>query len=445
MSGERRPPARPLRRLSLGALALVTLGLVVLVPTLLGSSLLPWNGPGAGAGVPLHTVERQDFEHRVRGEGVLSAVQATPLSPDPGIRAPLRIVWMVPDGSRVEAGDPVIRFDPTDFEERLEEADDQLAKTGLRIARETIESDSQLENLQRDEAMAEMELEAARRFQKKDAGIFSRHEIIEADIDQELAAKKREHAAQVRESRRELRETELELLAIDRRQARLKKQEAEQQLSSLEITAPHDGLVVFQRWRGSLPRVGDQVFPGNVLAELPDLSEMQAEVYVLEADAGGLEVGKTAEVRLEAHPGRVYEARVARVDALAKPRVRQSPVQYFAVTLELAETDQRRMKPGQRVRADLILARQEDALVIPRQAVFEGEGGGKIVYRRTAGGFEEVPVTLGVSGLGRVVVVSGLEEGDRVALVEPGASRDDGTREPGPGVPRVSPGPGGLG
>lgn len=443
------------RRLSrpilLGALALLTL---VLVPSLLGSSYLPWNGFGLGGGssaggrvdVPLHTVERQDFEHRVRGEGVLSAVQATPLSPDSSIRAPLRVAWMVPDGSRVEAGDPVVRFDATEFEEALEEARDELTKTGLQITREKIESSSQIENLGRDEELAAMELEAARRFQKKDAGIFTRHEIIEADIDEELAEQKREHAVQVRESRRELSRTELQILAIEERQARQKKKEAEQQLASLEIVAPHDGVVTFKRWRGSLPRVGDQVWPGNVVAELPDLSEMQAEIYVLEADAGGLEEGKAAEVVLEAHPDTVYPAEVARVDALAKPRIRQSPVQYFAVTLSLAETDPERMKPGQRVRADLVLAQEEDVLVIPRQAVFEGEGGSKIVYRRTAGGFEAVPVTLGFSGLGRVVVASGLEEGDRIALAEPGAAAGSGDGErSGPEVPRISPGPGGMG
>jgi multidrug efflux pump subunit AcrA (membrane-fusion protein) len=78
------------------------------------------------------------------------------------------------------------------------------------------------------------------------------------------------------------------------------------------------------------------------------------------------------------------------------------------------------MRPGQRVQAELLLAAVEDALVVPRQAVFEVEGE-SVVYRRRDGGYEAVPVTLGPSGPGRVVVESGLEEGDVIALADPAA------------------------
>ena len=52
---------------------------------------------------------------------------------------------------------------------------------------------------------------------------------------------------------------------------------------------------------------------------------MQAEVYVLEADAGGLLPGQTATVTVESAPGVTCPARIARVDALAKPRILGSP------------------------------------------------------------------------------------------------------------------------
>jgi len=397
---------------------------------------------GGGDSLPTYTVVREDFERRVVGDGHLSAVRATPLAPDPAIRSSLRVAWMVPDGSRVSAGDPIMRFDPTDMEKRLVDARDDLSKTGIKIDRERIQSGAELENLRRDEELAELELETSRQFQKKDAELFSRQEIIEAEIDETLAEHKKMHASQARETRRSLLDTEIQLLEIERRQARQQIDEAEGQLSSLEIVAPHDGLVVFQRdWRGNLVRVGDQVYAGNTVAEIPDLSKMQAEVYVLEADAGGLEKGKPAQVHLESHPGKVFEAVVQRVDALAKPRLRQSPVQYFSVVLELKHTDPEVMKPGQRVQATLFLEQVEDALVVPRQAIFERDGQ-KVVYRRAGDGWEPVPVTLGAVGLGRVVVESGISEGDEVALAAPGRSPGDAEE---PDAPQVSPGLGGLG
>lgn len=409
----------------------------------LAAAAIPWVAAGP-APLPTYTVQRQDFERRVVADGHLSAVKATPLAPDPTIRAPLRIAWMVPDGSRVSAGDPVVRFDATEMESRLEDARLELTKTELKMGKEGVQSESEIANLRRDEKLAALELESSEQFQKKDELIYSRQEIIEAEIDRALTVHKREHAEQLREAREEMSVAELEILRIEKRRAREKIEEAEHQLTSLEIVAPHDGLVVFERdWRGNLPRVGDQVFGGNTLAEIPDLSEMQAEVYVLEADAGGLEVGKPAQIRLEAHPEKIFAAVVERVDALAKPRLRESPVQYFSVTLDLEQTDSERMKPGQRVRATLLLERREDVLVVPRQAVFEREGR-KVVFRKDGDEFEPVEVTLGAIGLGRVVVESGLSEGDVVTLADPGRSLDGGAEEES-AEPRVSPGFGGLG
>lgn len=374
-----------------------------------------------GDGVPTYEVERQTFVRRVEADGTLRAVTATPLGVPQGLRGVFRIAWLAADGSRVEAGDPVVRFDPTEMEEQMITAREDLSTNELRIDKTESENEGQLAGLARDAEMAAVELESARQFQKKDELIYSRNEILESEIDQELAARKKRHAESAESTRRELSEAQLDLLRIEGRQARQKIHEAREGLDSLVIRAPHDGLVVFRRdWRGNMPRVGDTVYQGNTLAEIPDLSAMEAEVYVLEADAGGLEEGQRAEVVLDAHPERVYQARVDRVDALAKPRRRGSPVQYFAVTLALEETDTERMKPGQRVRSAIEVDRAEDALVIPRQAVFQ-DNGESVVFRKARGGFEAVPVRLGVTGMGRLVVTGGLEEGDRIALADPRA------------------------
>ena len=94
-------------------------------------------------------------------------------------------------------------------------------------------------------------------------------------------------------------------------------------------------------------------------------------------------------------------------------------MQYFSVTLGLEETDPEIMKPGQRVRATLVLVELDAAIVVPRQAVFEKEGKKfiyRVVYRQGGSGFEEVEVRLGPSSLGRVVLQDGISEGDAIAL-----------------------------
>jgi HlyD family secretion protein len=405
--------------------------LLAALAALLSTAFLP-RGPGNAGGIggiggiggmPTLRVEPAPFVHRVPAEGNLRATRATAITVPPGMDGPLRIAWLVPEGTVVRAGDPILRFDPTDMEKALHDAEDDLAKARLKVLKERAESSAEVQKLAADARIAELELDGANRFQKKDETIFSRNERIESALDGGLAGARARHAHAAEQGKKQVSQAELDLLAIQSRQADWKIAEAKKGLAALSVTAPNDGIVVYRRdYRGNAPRMGDTVWQRQPLADLPDLARMEAEVYVLEADASGLAAGKPATVELESAPGSSYEARIARVDALAKPRLRGSPVQYFAVVLELRGTDAGRMKPGARVRALLTLDAVPRALTVPRQAVF-ARGGRTIVYKRVekrgASGFTPVPVTLGPSGMGRVVIAAGLKPGDVVALGDP--------------------------
>ncbi|HEV7785029.1 MAG TPA: efflux RND transporter periplasmic adaptor subunit [Thermoanaerobaculia bacterium] len=388
------------------------------------AAFLPWPGAGAAGAVPVLRVVPEDFARQVPAQGNLQAVTATPVSVPTGVPGPFRIGWVAPDGSRVRQGDVVIRFDPSAIEKRLVDAGDDLRENRLAMEKKEIEGSAELRKLEKDAAMARLELQDAKQFQKKDSLIFSRADIIESEIDQGLAEERESHARATRQTRQKLSGTEAALLQIKIRQADAKINQARAALQALTVTAPHDGVLILKRnWRGESTRVGDSVWNGQPLAEIPDLARMQAEVYVLEADAGGLTPGRQALVTVESAPGVTWPAKIARVDALAKPRILGSPVQYFAVTLALDRTDPRVMKPGQRVRATLLLEQRKGALLAPRQALFDREGR-TVVYRRDlkaqgGNGFVPVEVKLGPSSLGRVVVESGLHAGDVLAMRDP--------------------------
>lgn len=412
-------------------LVLVAVGLAAAAATLIATR---------EDGVPTLRLQRRRFVRRVVAEGHLTAARSTPLIVPLDSPQAVKIAWMIPDGSRVAEGDPVVRFDPTELEERLEVGRSDRSAAGQKIARTEVMRDAKLANLDRDAELSDEQLESARRFQSKDAEIYSRFEIISSEIDTGLASSRKEHAESVRRTEEGVAAAELELLEIERRKAELAIRRAEQGLSALELQAPHAGIVVYRRdWRGNQPRVGDQMWPGSKVGELPDLDTMEAEIWVLEADAGGLEVGRRATVLVESRPGTEVSATVKRVDALAKPRRRGVPVQYFGATLELGETDPTWMKPGQRVTVTLILDEIDGALVVPLQAVFERDGR-KIVYRRGAGGFESIPVELRAVSLGEAVVEDGLTEGDRIALTDPFAGSVEAAPTAGAGGPLVGAG-----
>ncbi len=172
-----------------------------------------------------------------------------------------------------------------------------------------------------DAELAADELDQSREFQSKDKEIFSRNQIIESEIDEKLAG------AQAGPRRAEAKQIERGLSRSkaggDRRSSATRRKlaidHATHGAREDGDRAPHDGVLVLQRnWRGELAKVGDQLWPGQTVAEIPLLDAMEAEVFVLEVDGSGLAEKQPAEVVIEARPETVYRGKIRLVDKLAQ-------------------------------------------------------------------------------------------------------------------------------
>ena len=381
-------------------------------------------------GVPTCVVERRPFRHEVVAYGHLQAVRSTPVSVPAEVRGPMRISWLAPAGP-VKKGELVIAFDPTEAEGQLADgrSDSEAAATKLRKSR--AEGAEKAKALDIERSLAEEELRRAEDVAPSDALIFSRIEILESRVDRDLLGKRVATAEAKHRPTELLSAADRALAAIERRRAELRMTQARQTLSALEVRAPHDGILVFpQSWRGDAVGVGDTVWPSQPIAELPDLSTLEARVFVLEGDAGGLAVGQPARIEVEGRPELSVEGKVERVDAVAKNRQRQSPVKYIEAVLSLAGRKGLSLKPGQTVRSSILVAEVADALVIPRGALFE-EDGRRFVHRLDGGRFRETEVTTAARSLGSVVVERGVAPGDRLALHDPERRSPEA---PGPGA-----------
>jgi RND family efflux transporter MFP subunit len=321
----------------------------------------------------------------------------------------------------------VVRFDPSDPQKQLRTGQADLAAADAKLAGEEIKSKTAIDGRDMAAEEAGEELDQQRKFQSKDEEIFSHNTIVEGQIDEKLAGAKQDHAEKTKEIERKLARSKAGVISVEKQKAQIAIAHAKSALDSMEIKAPHDGLLVLRRnWRGDLPRVGEQLWPGQKIAEIPLLDTMEAEVFVLEVDGSGLANGQKADVVIEARPDITYHGKIKLVDKLAKPRDPGVPVQYFAVVIELEKTDRDVMKPGQRVQATLVLD-QADAIVVPRQAVINKDSK-NVVYRKTkTGTFEPIEVELGPGTSGRVVIAKGLAAGDEIALRDPTVSIDQAT------------------
>lgn len=377
-----------------------------------------------GSDVPTFRVEAVRFARRVTADGNLKSTKATPLSAPIDAPGQLKIAWLVPDGALLKKDEVVVRFDPTDFETQLQAGREDHDTAGNKMSKTNTEASTTKTNLRRDAHQATDELLAARQFKFDDAEIFSRYQRVESQIDETLAGRKKEHAEGVLGVREKLSAADRDLVNIEQHKADLKIRNAEQGLHALEMRAPYEGILVLQHdWRGDVMRVGDTVWPGSPIGEIPDLKSMKAEVFVLEADAAGLAVGERATLSIEGKPGSMITGKISQVDKLARPRFPRVPVQYFGATITLDRTDPSLMKPGARVRAVLDVENRDGAFSIPRQAIFEKQGK-KLVYCKRGGKFEPVTIEIGSSSAGRVVVTKGLAKGDEIALRDPTEEKD---------------------
>ncbi|MBL8859536.1 MAG: efflux RND transporter periplasmic adaptor subunit [Planctomycetes bacterium] len=154
---------------------------------------------------------------------------------------------------------------------------------------------------------------------------------------------------------------------------------------------------------------GAAVKPGDRVLRLADNRTLWLDLRVNERDIGRVQSGALVRARADAYPGETFEGRVMFVH----PHVDMDS-QTALVRAEIANED-RRLREGQAVNAEIDAAESEDALVIPRAAVID-TGERAIAFVALSGGrFEPREIQLGAAGEGGIVAVrAGLSLGEEV-------------------------------
>ena len=193
--------------------------------------------------------------------------------------------------------------------------------------------------------------------------------------------------------------------------------DVERRVALCTVTARSPGLVVHREifekgGEKRRVRVGDAVFAGQPVLDLPDLSEMLVETRVKEGEIHRVAAGQKAEVRLEAFPDETFPATVLRLGALTAGD--RGEARTFPLVLKLEKTDPR-LRPGMTAQALVVAGEVADALQVPVDAVrFEGEKA--VCTVKTVTGPETRAVTTGRSNAFFVEIRQGLSEGDVVLL-----------------------------
>ncbi|MDQ7008551.1 MAG: efflux RND transporter periplasmic adaptor subunit [Acidobacteriota bacterium] len=389
----------------------------VLLPVVLTAA--GCSGTRPSASIPTFEVQPGVFEIEIKGFGELEAARSTPIEVPSRLPGRQRVVYLLDDGTTVAEGDLIARLDGETILRWIRKAKDAIRKVDFQLEAKQKALEKEKTAVEASLLLLEQEKRDAESYAPRDESLFSRNEIIDAQVDLELLETKIELARSKIARYVQRAEAEMEILRLQRKTQQVRLTQFEEARRSLEVRAPHAG-VFFRKtnWRGEKMSVGNTVWGGGALGELPDLTRMEAKLHVLESEAAGLAEGLEVSIALDAHPDLRYPGTVKSVQPIANPIESESPVKYFELTIELDQTDQATMKPRSQVLASIFVARESDVVSIPNQALFQ-KAGKSWVWVQQGDGFERREVETGRRSLSRTVVVRGLTGGEVIALSEP--------------------------
>jgi HlyD family secretion protein len=194
------------------------------------------------------------------------------------------------------------------------------------------------------------------------------------------------------------------LTALGPEMARL--EQTRLKMENTRLTAPADGVVTTVYYQA-----GEFANPGAPVIALSDMSALEAEVNLDETDVVRIAMGMPVVVTVDAFPGVELSGQVIEISPTAEV---QSGVVLYPVTVRLDPTHLP-LRSGMTTNATFPVEERRDTLMVPFRAV-ETEGGQAFVTLQTTAGSQRVPVKLGLITDTQIEILSGVSEGDVVAV-----------------------------
>jgi HlyD family secretion protein len=316
-------------------------------------------------------------------------------------------------GDHVTRGSQLIKMDDNDARSRLATAQATLdaAEAGLKNMQEGGTADELLG--------ANSDLTAARSQQRQAAATLSAVQALQAkgsaSANEVTVAQQRLNDAQTRISQLQTRSHDryssgdLETQKSQVEQARAALMAAQSGYSGVDIRAPFPGTVY------SVP-VSDYDFVqgGEALLNLADLNRIQVRAYFDEPEIGKLAEGQPVKIVWDAKPNAAWHGHIARAPTTIITYGTRN-VGECLITVDDAKGD---LLPNTNVTVTVTTSQLSNVLSLPREAL-RTEGFKDFVYRIVDGHLKQTPVVVGASNLTRFQIVSGLSDGDSVALSSP--------------------------
>jgi HlyD family secretion protein len=325
-----------------------------------------------------------------------------------------QIVNLVAEGKQVKAGEQLITFEAQRIREDLQRFQNELDQATKELEKTRTQIDLERQELQTKLAAAENNYEKLKLKQTRDLGVESLNKVEEDRLAFEQARREVEAIKERLDWHKKSSEATYQIIVSKKARAENKVNEIKKGMENFQAKADRDGVVIYKtKWNGDKFRVGENVWMGQMILEIPDLNTIIAEAFVPEVDIGKVKTGQRAEVTIDAFPDKVYSGSIKSVGTLVRPKAWDIPNKILDIQIALDQLDTSIMRPSMSVKAKVETSSIENCLAVPLKAV-RTRAEGSMIKVKTDQGWREQLVKLGESNGTEVVIIEGLKAGDRI-------------------------------
>ena len=332
----------------------------------------------------------------------------------------ISLAEIIPEGTVVNTGDFVARLDGSNVQNSLNDIQQQIENSLGEIEKAKIDSSLELRG-QRDNILnlkysiqeAEIALEQS---------VYESPAVVrKAKLDLEKIKRDYEQAVGNYKLKVQQAEVNIRQKMADLNNKMRQKDKIMNVMQSLYITAPAPGMIIYTKnMDGSRLAAGStiQLWRTPVVATLPDLSSFISTTYVNEIDISKVHVDQPVDVSIDAFPDKKFKGTVSSVANVGE-QLPNTDAKLFEVLIILKETDPI-LKPGMTTSNSIITDSYKEVNFLPLEAVFS-EDSMTFVYQKSK---KKKLVLLGKANETSVIVLEGLNAGEKVLLVTPENGKD---------------------
>ena len=357
-------------------------------------------------------LEREDRPITISTTGTVESTDKLHFGPPSGRGWRMTIATLVAEGQKVEEGQVLVSFEGSSQDERIADLTSRLnVQKGELVARKEQQvNEIETEKLQLAEARSNAERAARKASQPAESiPAIEYRKLVEYKCRADSMLKQME--ARLRLNQR-VRKINIELLEVSIIRTEKLLEGAKREQASSTIRAPRSGVAVIGTdWSGNKFDVGDSVHPGLVVVYLVLDDKLGIEASVHEHSSSQVRVGQRVLVRGDAASGDELIGWIDRVDSSVRRESRDSLAMVRGVYIRLEKDNGHQLKLGSSVQVTIETEISKGSLAVPSEAISYRSGFPGV---NLASGWHQVK--LGEASGDLVIVLEGVEEGDRIRL-----------------------------